>query len=247
MQINTIKTHTICHGELIQHILDQYIKKLEDNTILAITSKMLSVLEGRFVKKNAIDKRSLVYQEADGVLKSLEQSSEHFLTIKNGLLIPSAGIDESNANDMYILYPKNVFESATAIWHYLKKKHQLNQLGIIVTDSYTTLMRRGVLGITLAWCGFKPLYSYIGKLDLYNQPLKVTQINIVDALSVSAVFLMGEGNEQTPMALIKEAPHITYVNNSPTREEINSITIEMEEDLYAPLLKNCEWEYKKME
>ncbi|MCC8372089.1 MAG: coenzyme F420-0:L-glutamate ligase [Rickettsia endosymbiont of Pseudomimeciton antennatum] len=161
--------------------------------------------------------------------------------MKNGILIPSAGIDESNVNEVYVLYPENIQKTVIWIWEYLKKKHNLKKIGVVITDSHTTIMRRGVTGIALGWCGFSPLYSYIDKPDLYNNPLKVTQVNILDALATSAVFVMGEGDEQTPLAIIKDAPKIYFLDRSPTIEEEKNILIPMDEDLYSPLLRAAKW------
>jgi F420-0:gamma-glutamyl ligase len=46
---------------------------------------------------------------------------------------------------------------------------------------------------------------------------------------------MGEGNEQTPFAIITHAPHIEFQSTPLTREEIKQISIPLEEDFYAPL------------
>lgn len=242
MQIIAVRTHKIESHDLLHDVLDKYITDLEDGDIIAITSKIISIIEGRVIKKSVIDKKSLIYQEADAVLKSETNQYDLYLTIKDGLLIPSAGIDESNVNDSYILYPFNVQETAAILWDYLKKKHHLDRLGVLITDSHTTIMRRGVTGIALGWCGFYPFYSYIGKTDIYNQKLRVTQINILDSLAVSAVFVMGEGKEQTPIAIVKQAPRVTFVNRIPLKEEEDLVKISMEEDLYAPLLKASQWE-----
>lgn len=52
---------------------------------------------------------------------------------------------------------------------------------------------------------------------------------------------MGEGNEQTPLAIIKDAPKISFLNRTPTLEEEQKVVIPMEEDLYAPLLRSTRW------
>ncbi len=118
----------------------------------------------------------------------------------------------------------------------------LNVSVVISTDSKLTPLRWGVTGISLCHSGFRGLNSYIGKPDIYNHPLKVTQINILDSLASAAVFVMGEGAEQTPMAMIKHAPHITFLDRTPSEDEQKSIIIDLEEDLYAPLLKSAQWE-----
>jgi F420-0:gamma-glutamyl ligase len=102
-------------------------------------------------------------------------------------------------------------------------------------------MRRGVTGIALGWCGFKPLYSYVGQPDLYGHPLRVTQMNLLDGLASTAVLMMGEGAEQTPMVLIEDAPKINFVDRAPTKEEETSIYISMNEDLYGPLFAGATW------
>jgi putative folate metabolism gamma-glutamate ligase len=244
MQVKSIKTHIITFGDSLENILDKYIMTLEEKSIIAITSKILSVIEGRYVSKANINKYDLIKQEADLLLKTDQNPYNIFLTIKDGLLIPSAGIDESNVDDVYVLYPAEPFQSAELIWRHLRTKHQIKELGVIITDSHTTIMRKGVTGIALSWCGFEPVYSYVGKPDIYGKALKVTQVNIVDALAVSAVFLMGEANEQTPISIIQDAPHIVFLDHKPTIEERNNMIISLEEDLYAPLLKAAAWDKK---
>ena len=102
-------------------------------------------------------------------------------------------------------------------------------------------MRRGVTGITLGWCGFEPLYSYVNKPDIYGNLMHVTQSNILDALATAAVFVMGEGSEQTPLAIISGAPKISFVARPPSEREEKNVTISMAEDLYAPLLMGAKW------
>jgi dihydrofolate synthase / folylpolyglutamate synthase len=48
--------------------------------------------------------------------------------MKDNTLIPSAGIDESNANGYYILRPKNIQKMTKEIWQYLKKKCKIKKL-----------------------------------------------------------------------------------------------------------------------
>lgn len=248
MQIKTIKTHRITPKESLFQILDTYVPSIQEKEIVMITSKIISLCEGRIVTKNsAVSKETLIKQCADAYLSVQEKDNPYGiqLTIKNNILIPSAGIDESNGNGWYILYPEDVQKSAVAIWEHLRMRDGIQHIGVVITDSHTTPMRRGVIGIGLGWCGFNPLYSYIGKPDCFGNPLKVTMVNILDALSVSSVFCMGEGDEQTPFSIISHAPKIEFQDRPPTIAEIKEITIPMEEDLYAPLLKQGGWIFKE--
>jgi putative folate metabolism gamma-glutamate ligase len=246
MYIRTIKTHRIEINESLEDIIDKYLCNIKNEDILIVTSKILSIIEGSIIKKDLIDKYDLIKEEADYILETDRNPYNIYLTIKNNILIPSAGIDESNADNIYVLYPKNIQKTANFIWEYLRKKHNLKNFGVVITDSHTTIMRKGVTGIALGWCGFEPLYSYIDKPDIYGNPLKMTQMNILDSLAGSGVFMMGEGDEQTPFAIIQNAPKISFVDRIPTQQEENSIKISIGEDLYSPLLLLAKW-FKKDE
>ncbi len=241
MQVSSIKTHKVTPGESLEDILDQYITSLNDGDIMAITSKIVSICQGRVVQKSSISKRDLIAQEADRVLYADHNPYDLYLTIKDNILIPSAGIDESNSNGVYILYPKDVKNVAHKLWQFLRTKFSLKNLGIIITDSHTTPMRWGVTGIALGWCGFEPLYSYVNKPDIFGKPMRVTKINLLDALATSATLVMGEGDEQTPLAVISNAPKISFVSRASNLEEEQSVVISMEDDLYAPLLTSAKW------
>lgn len=248
MEINSLKTHKILPKESILKIIKQYVTRVPERSILVITSKIISLSQNRIVNKHEVqDKFELVREEADLFLEG--DYSEKYgicLTIKNGILIPTAGIDESNSDGNYILYPINIQEEATNIWNFLRKHYQKSEIGVLITDSHTTPLRRGVVGIALGWCGFQPLHNYIGKPDIFGNLLRVTQTNILDTLASSAVFVMGEGNEQTPMALISSVGiNVVFQQEAPSKEEIESISISLEDDLYAPLIKAADWKDNK--
>jgi F420-0:gamma-glutamyl ligase len=68
--------------------------------------------------------------------------------------------------------------------------------------------------------------------------------NNLDGLAAAAVFCMGEGNEQTPFAVVTNAPKIEFQPEPPVTNEVQGLSIPMDEDLYAPLLKNARWIFK---
>jgi dihydrofolate synthase / folylpolyglutamate synthase len=246
MKIDVYKTARVTAGDCLYSLLDRFLPRLEERSILAITSKIVSLSEGCVVEKDQVpSKEALIRQSADAYL-DIHSEAPHAiqLTIKNGILIPSAGIDESNGNGVYILYPTDIQQSARAIWDHLRQRDKLQELGIVITDSHTTPMRRGVIGIGLGYCGFKPLYNYIGKPDCFGVPLRVTQANHLDALAAAAVFCMGEGNEQTPLAVIRDAPRVEFQSSPPTEQEVEALSSPLREDLYAPLLESGPWVFK---
>ncbi|HRY82264.1 MAG TPA: coenzyme F420-0:L-glutamate ligase [Candidatus Moranbacteria bacterium] len=245
MKIKSVKTHKIILGDNLFDILDKYISFIEEGSIIAITSKIVAICERRIVKSDKINKYELIEKEADFILDDSKKSKYGIvITIKNNLLIPTAGIDESNGNGYFILWPKNPQKTANEIRRYLKKKFRLKKLGIIITDSKTTPLRWGTSGVSIAFSGFSPLNNYIGKKDIFNKRLNVTKANVYDALASSAVLVMGEGNEQTPIAIIKDVSFLKFKNGNPTSREIKNLRINLKDDLYSSLFESRKW--KKM-
>jgi F420-0:gamma-glutamyl ligase len=125
---------------------------------------------------------------------------------------------------------------------YLKAKYDIKQLGVIITDSTCFPMRWGVVGIAVAYSGFRALNSYVGKPDLFGRPLKVSQAGVASALSASAVLAMGEGAEQTPIATITDVPFVKFQSRNPTKAELELFYIKnKDEDLFAPFLNSVKW------
>lgn len=243
MIVNKFKTHKIKVGDNLYKILDKYLPKLEEKDVVVITSKILSITQGSVVKNDGkISKEELVKKEAQFYLPEKYIKHGVHLTITDSALIASAGIDESNANGYFILWPKSPIKEAVRIWTYLRKKFSLNNLGVVITDSHGMILRRGLIGFGIGWCGFEPLRNYIGTPDIFGKLLNVSKSNIVDGLAATAVLEMGEGDEQTPLAVIKDANFIKFVYKSPTKKEIEEINIKINDDIYSALLTSVKWE-----
>lgn len=247
MKVTSIKTRKIAYPENdLFGILDEYLPSIKEKTIVAITSKIVSICEGRVVKVGEIKKDKLIEKEADFVISSRKENRYGImLTIKNNLLIPTAGIDESNGNGYYILWPKNPQRSANEIRNYVRKKTGVNNLGVIITDSKTTPLRWGTSGVAIAFSGFSPLNNYIGKKDIFGKRLNATKANIYDSLSAAAVLVMGEGKEQTPLAIIEDVDFVNFRKKNPTTEELKNLRISINDDLYSPLLESVKWKKRK--
>ncbi len=242
MKITAIKTHKITTKDHdLFKILDKYLSKIEDKSVLAITSKIVSICEERLVKMDGVDKDELIKQEAQYFLPRSENQYNVSLTITRNILAATAGIDESNGNGYYILWPKDPQKTANNIRRYLKKRFKLKNVGVIITDSKTSPLRWGVTSIALAYSGFKPLKDYIGVKDLFARKFEFEKLSIVDSLATSAAVVMGEGAEQTPMAIINDLPFVEFQDRNPGKKELQELCISMDEDLYGPFLKSAQW------
>lgn len=233
LSVYPLRTSIFRGGDLSEFIFNSVEKSfVKEEMVLAVTSKIVSIAENRLVPTSSINKEHLVKQEADVFFGEIGYGC--FLTIKDGLLIPSAGIDESNsASGDFILYPKDPFASAEKLWKELKTKWNLDKLGVILTDSHTSPLRRGVTGVALSFWGFEPLRKMVGTKDLFGRELKMTNMNLVDGMATAAVLMMGEGAESTPLALVSGLD-LEFCSHSSAK----SLSIPLKEDLYAPLLEN---------
>lgn len=247
MHITPIKTRILQPPkDNFDDILTEISNQLTENSIVVITSKIVSISEGNCIKvSNVPDKDKLIKQQADFYLdRNLVPGGWTLHTLKNNLLIPTAGIDQSNANGYYVLWPVDPKRSAAKIWHFLQQNSLVKNFGVIITDSHSIPMRRGVIGISLSYYGFQPLHDYRGQDDLFGNKLKMSQSNYPDSLAAAAVVAMGEGSEQTPIALITDLPETIdfKVDNQNIDQEFGSFEVPLEEDLFKPILEAVTWQ-----
>lgn len=233
LRVEPIKTAIYRSGDIVEFIVQAVPPAMiEEEMVIAVTSKIVSLAEGRTVEQNSTSKEALVKRESDIFLGEIGYGC--FLTVKDGLLIPSAGIDESNSeNGSYILYPIDPYKSAHQIWKGLCARWNLSKLGVILTDSHTTPLRRGVTGVALSFWGIEPIRKLVGSTDLFGRTLQMTNMNLVDGIASASVLMMGEGSESTPLAIVTGVG-LDFCDS----QKSNALSIPIEEDLYGPLLKN---------
>jgi F420-0:gamma-glutamyl ligase len=242
MIVRSIKTGKILPGSgTIFDVLDKSIKNLKEGSIVAITSKIVAICEGRTVPLNLADKEELIIQESDYYLPKKKGSHGH-RTIAEHTLVSGAGIDESNAGGNYVLLPKDPQKSANEIRAYLVNKLGFKTLGVVITDSVSTPLRLGASGIAMGWSGFEALKNYRGTPDLFGRKFKTSRADIAGGLAAAAVLVMGEGSEQTPIAIIQNVPFIKFQSRNPTKEELEYMNFAIEDDLFAPLLDPQKWQ-----
>jgi F420-0:gamma-glutamyl ligase len=222
-------------------LLDQVLPALSEGCVVAITSKIVSLCEGSVVPIDTTDKEQLVIQESNLYLPATLSKYGHHFTITNNTLIAVSGIDESNGNGYYILWPKDSQATANRVRAYLKDKYHLNELGVIITDSTCHPLRRGTGGITLAYSGFRALNNYIGTPDLFGRNFAVSQADVAGGLAAAAVLQMGEGTERTPIAILSDLSFVTFEDHDPSPEELAEVIMPIEDDLFAPFLTAVSW------
>ena len=227
MIIKPIRTRVFKEGEDLFSFISKYLRKIPEESVVVVTSKIVALAEKRVaIIKDDKTKEKLIKEESEFAL-----STEHvWLTIKDGVVMASAGIDESNANGKLILLPKDSFKIASSLRRKLQQKYKVKNLGVLITDSRTTPLRSGVSGVALGYAGFCGIKTYVGTPDIFGRNFKFSRTNVADSLATGAVLVMGEGNEQQPLALIKGSP-IKFCNTVNKTE----LHINIKDDMYRPL------------
>ncbi len=229
MLVNPIKTRIFTEGENLFAFITHYIKKLPENSVLVITSKIVALSENRTaIIESETTREKLIHAESEFAMKT----KYTWLTIKDGMVMSSAGIDESNANGKIILLPKNSYKTAATLRQQLKKKYKVKNLGVLITDSRLMPLRSGVTGVALGYAGFRGIKNYIGTPDIFGRKFHFSRTDVADSLATAAVLVMGEGQERHPLAIIEKSP-IEFCE----KVNRNELRINIREDMYMPLFK----------
>jgi coenzyme F420-0:L-glutamate ligase len=230
MIVKAYKTRVFKENENLIDFIVKYIPKLKNGDIIVVTSKIVSLSEGRTAPICDIKSRiDLIKKESTFAIKT----KYTWLTIKDGMFMASSGIDESNADGKIILLPKDSFKSAKLLYVKLSKIYKVKNFGIIISDSAIMPLRNGTVACAIGYFGFNGINNYVGKKDIFGRILKMSRVNIADSLATSAVVSMGEGNEQRPLVLISNVP-VVFNKNTNKKDTY----IKLKDDIFYPLIKN---------
>ncbi len=231
-------------GRVISSLTNTDAKRIEDGDILLFAESPLSTTEGRNInldditpsteahrlaEKYSLDPRlaEVVLMESDTIVGGIPG---YLLAGKWDLILPNAGIDESNAPDGWVTrLPADPEESAKRLRDGIRERTG-KDTAVIIIDSRTHSMRLGVSGVAIGCSGILPITDERGKPDLYGNKLQVTRRAIADSLASTAELLMGESAEGVPVVLVRGYPYVRC-------ENCKIETIPADEDLFLSLGK----------
>lgn len=241
MIVTPITTPIVAPGDSLTAILDRALPTLPPRSIVVVTSKIVALCENQTVPLDGTDRWELICAQSELYHHTTNDQPYHF-TIAQNTLIPAAGIDVSNGNGKYILWPRNAVASANTLRRHLAERANQGAVGVIITDSTIGLSRWGTLGIAIGHSGFEAVRDYLGETDLFGRPLLLSQSNLAGGLAAAAVAVMGEGAECTPLALIEDLPFITFNNRDTTAENIKHYYVSPLEDRpFMPFFTSQTW------
>jgi coenzyme F420-0:L-glutamate ligase len=193
----------------------------EDDDMLVVASKIVSVVENRIIDFDSITSTDLAKKLAKKAKISpefaqiiLNESNNNFIgavpgaitTINQYGLLANAGADQSNVRDnQAIILPGDCKKSARKL-HTQIKQNFSKYVGVIIADSRTMPLRLGTVGGALATYGFLPVIDERGNEDLFGRLMHITTRAIADQLATAAELVMGETNERIPFVIIRGYP-----------------------------------------
>lgn len=223
MEVYGIRTRVILPGDDLVEVTLGAAKEagleIKDRDILAFSAKAVATSMNRMVRLSDIvpSGRALelsrahnmdpafvevILREADQVLGGVEHAIS---TIKRGILVANAGVDQSNVPPGHVaLWPEDPQRAAESIRESFRSLGL--DLGVLIIDSRTLPLRLGNSGVAIGIAGFRAIEDLRGKPDLYGRPLRLKRFMVADNLASAAQLVMGETNESRPVALIRGAP-----------------------------------------
>lgn len=229
MNITPVHTAVFKEREDLPAFIVRHLPSVPEKTVVTVSSKLVCLWKGLSVPyESRAQKEALILRESSSALKT----PLAWLTLKEGMIMTNAGIDESNAGGRLLLLPRDSYACARELRASLRQKWGVHHLGLIITDSMILPLRAGVIGAAVAYSGFKGVKDLRGKPDIFGKKLDVTLVDVADSLAAACALTMGEADEQCPLCVVREAP-VQFTDETNPDE----IKYPAENDLYTPLLK----------
>lgn len=207
---------------------------LRDGDICVIAQKIVSKVEGRTLDLAALTPGEAALGLAARTARDpamaqaiIDESAEimrpHPAAIiarhRTGHVLANAGIDASNVEGSdagrVLLWPVDPDASARTLRADLMAQGGA-RVGVVIADSMGRAWRIGTVGTAIGCAGLTVLEDRRGRaVDLYGRTLQATVIAIADSVAAMAALAMGEGDEGTPVALVRGAARWTCEEDGP--------------------------------
>ena len=236
MEVIGIKTRVLDPPkDSLFEVLEESLKDIQEKDSVLISSKIMAIHQGRCIAREKASIQQLIHQESDRILSyhNTALGRSFGITLKNNTLVSAGGVDQSNGNGYFILWPENIIEFCKEIRSYICNRFSVNEIAVIAVDSHSLPLRYGAVGVSIGYYGMRPLKNYQGKEDLFGRDFRVERSNLIDMLASAGTLVMGEGREQTPIALIRDVGDIEFVDYDTSDE----FYVPIEQDMFWPLLK----------
>ena len=181
--------------------------RLADGDILAVTSKIVSKAEGRFVK--AEDREDAITAETVRVVATRAHARGVTRIVENklGLVLAAAGVDASNTPDGYVLLlPEDPDASARALASAVRERFGVT-VGVVITDTLGRPWREGQADAAIGAAGIRVLDDLRGTDDANGRRLDATVGAVADEIASAADLVKGKSSG-LPVAIVRGLGHV---------------------------------------
>tara|TARA_B100000989_G_C19446054_1_gene429527 strand:- start:21 stop:800 length:780 start_codon:yes stop_codon:yes gene_type:complete len=191
---------------------------LEEYDVICIAHKIFSKAEGCIIKltevapsEKALElgkslnkdprKVEVVLQESSRIIRSFRRDGQNEGTLicqhKLGFICANAGVDESNiaGRETVITVPKDPDRSVQVLRDTLKNYFKLENLGIVMSDTFGRPWRIGQVNAAIGVAGLPATKKEQGTRDAWGNQLFVTEPAFCDEIAASSGLLMSKAGK----------------------------------------------------
>ncbi|CAN5496708.1 hypothetical protein BH10ACT4_BH10ACT4_00200 [soil metagenome] len=197
----------IVAGDDLGVLIGDRAGSLQDGDILAVTSKIVSKAEGRFV--SATDREQAITDETVRVVATRVHPGGVTRIVENrlGMVAAAAGVDASNTPaGTVLLLPVDPDASARRLRAALESRFGV-RLGVIITDTLGRAWREGQTDVAIGASGVRVLDDLRGTVDAQGRRLDVTLPATGDEIA-SAADLVKRKSGGLPVAVVRGLSHL---------------------------------------
>ena len=197
----------IVAGDDLAAVIGGLVGNLQEGDILAVTSKIVSKAEGRFVR--AADREQAITDETVRVVATRTHPGGVTRIVQNrlGMVAAAAGVDASNTPEgTVLLLPQDPDASALRLRIALERRFGV-RLGVIITDTLGRAWREGQTDVAIGASGVRVLDDLRGSVDAQGRKLDVTIPATGDEIA-SAADLVKRKSGGLPVAVVRGLAHL---------------------------------------
>lgn len=203
--------------DLAALILDAADGRLRDGDILAVTSKIVSKAEDRFVA--ADDREQAITDETVRVVASRETPGGTVRIVEGrlGIIAAAAGVDASSVPaGTVLLLPEDPDRSARTIVAAVRERAGIC-VGVIITDTLGRAWRIGQTDAAIGIAGMDAVDDLRGARDEYGQEMSVTITAVADEIAGAADLVKGKA-QGLPVAVVRGLDRYVHGVGGESRE-----------------------------
>jgi coenzyme F420-0:L-glutamate ligase/coenzyme F420-1:gamma-L-glutamate ligase len=172
---------------------------VDEGDVVVVTSKIVSKAEGRLVPDH--DRDDTIAAQTTRVVA--RRGDLMIAETSHGFVCANAGVDASNVDaGSLALLPEDPDGSARALRDRLSSRLGVDELAVVITDTFGRAWRTGVVNVAIGSAGLPSLVDLRGRPDDRGRELESTEIALADEVAAASGLVMAK-DARTPVAIVR--------------------------------------------